>query len=38
MGGGSATIVEDVAVALSPSERASRDRVAKEQQRIFGAT
>jgi NitT/TauT family transport system ATP-binding protein len=38
MAGGSATIVEDVAVTLSPSERASRDSVAKEQQRIFGAT
>lgn len=38
MAGGSATIVEDVAVTLSPSERASRDRVVKEQQRIFGAT
>lgn len=36
MASGSATIVEDVAVQLTPRERADRDVVAREQKRIFG--
>jgi ABC-type nitrate/sulfonate/bicarbonate transport system ATPase subunit len=34
---GSATIVQDETVALTPSERTDRDKVAAEQRRIFKA-
>ena len=36
MAAGSATIVEDVTVDLTPAERGDRERVLREQNRIFG--
>lgn len=36
MAAGSATIVEDINVSLTPAERGDRDRVQGEQNRIFG--
>ena len=38
MDSGSATIVEDVTVQLTPAERTDRDVVAREQKRIFGSS
>ncbi len=36
MAAGSATIMEDINVSLTPAERGDRDRVQAEQKRIFG--
>ncbi|MCB1521120.1 MAG: ABC transporter ATP-binding protein [Hyphomicrobiaceae bacterium] len=38
MGGTPATVLEDAQVGLAPSDRADRNLVRNEQQRIFGAT